>query len=472
MSLSITSSQNSTMQNLLSAINRNTLMMNTAIQRLSTGLRINAGKDDPAGLIAVKQLEAEIKAVDTASANASRADAMLNIADGALSEVSSLLTEIQGLAVANASDSTLTDAEKSANQAQIDSAISSIDRIVNTTTFNGKRLLDGTQGVSVSGVDTTELQDVRVFGRPSTSGDVSVSVSLTSGATQGTVTGYATTSASTATQITVTGNLGTATISITAGENLSSVASKINNSSAETGVTASATAANDNLSLVAQDYGDDGYVTVESVSGDSTAFGDQAQTSGSDAVVTVNGQTASVDGRDVSYNGAGVNLEFSLTSAFNQTGSGSSSFTVSSGGATFAIGPNAGSSVTIGVPSLSSANIGSTVLGSLATVKSGGGNSTLQNASAAIGIVRDAVSQVARDRGRIGGFQKYQLQSSINSLNNTSTSLQSAKSSILDADMAAESASLNRQQLLVSTGMSLLGIVNQQQASVLSLLSL
>ena len=470
MGLSI-ASPSATTNNLLSIISRNTLLLNRATLRLATGLRINSAKDDPAGVIAVSQLSSEIAAVNAAADNARRADAVLNTADGALSEVSALLVEIQGLAVASANTAGLSSAEIAANQAQIDSAIAAIDRIVGTTSFNGNRLLDGSYGVSVTGNDVTKLQDVKVFGRPATSANVSVSVTVDSPATRATVSGFATTSASQATQITITGDLGAASITITAGENLSSVASKINGVSAQTGVTASATAANTNLSLISQDYGDDAFVTVEAVSGDTTAFSNVSQTKGTDATVTVNGQSASVDGLDVSYNGAGVSVEFALTSAFNQ-GSlpATTSFSVSSGGATFALGPNLGSRVTIGIPSLTSANIGSSVLGSLATVKSGGGNSVTQNPSNAIAIIRDAVSDVARARGRIGGFQKYQVQSTINSLAKTSTSLQAARSAIRDADAATEVARLNRQELLVSTGISLLGLINRQSSNLVSVL--
>jgi flagellin len=443
-------------------------MMNTAIRRLSTGLRINSGQDDPSGLIAVQQLDAEIKAIDAAAENARRADSVLSVADAGLTEVNSLLTEIQGLVVANAG-TTLTDAEKAANQTQIDSAIGAIDRIIGSTSFAGKRLLDGTQAISVNGVNTSNLTGVDITGRPDTTSDIALSVNVSTAATQATVSGYATTSASSATQITVTGNLGTASISISTGENLSSVASKINAASGQTGVTASATAANDNLSLVAQDYGDDGFVTVSTISGDSTNYADQSKTSGTDAVVTVNGQTASVDGVDVSFNVSGVSGAFTLSSSFNQT-TGSTSFNVSTGGATFALSPDLGDRSTIGISSLSSSNIGSSTLGSLSTVRSGGTNSSTANPAKAVAIVRDAVADVAIARGRIGGFQKHQIQSSINSLTNTSTQLQAAKSSILDADVAAESARLNRAQMLVSSGMTLLGLVNQQQSSVFSLL--
>ena len=103
-------------------------------------------------------------------------------------------------------------------------------------------------------------------------------------------------------------------------------------------------------------------------------------------------------------------------------------------------------------------------------MRSGGGNSVTQNPSKAVAIIRDAVGQVARDRGRIGGFQKYTIRASINSTTKTSTALQAAKSSILDADLALETSRVNRQQLLISTGVSLLGILNQQQSTILSLL--
>lgn len=456
---------------LISIINKNIMLLNTSSLRLATGRRINSAKDDPAGLVAVSRLEAEIKAIDAAAENGRRADAMLNIADGALAEVNSLLTEIQGLAVASANDTGLSSAEIAANQAQIDSAISSIDRIISTTSFNGKRLLDGSMGVSISGSDATKVDNVRVFGRPSNSSSVSVSISLDTAATKATVTGFATTSATTSTQISVTGNLGTASITISTGENLSSVAYKVNQVSAQTGVTASATAANTNLSFQSQDYGDDAFVIVDTVSGDTTNYGDVSITSGTDAVVTVNGQSASVDGLLVSANISGVSVEFALTSSYNQGSLPSAtSFTVGSGGATFALGPNARSRVTIGIPSLSSANVGSASLGSLASVKSGGANSVTSNPSSAIAIIRDAVNQVVRERGRIGGFQKHTIQSSINVAANTSIQLMSAKSAILDADLAFETSRLNRQQLLISTGISLLAILNQQQSNVLKLL--
>ncbi|PHQ80920.1 MAG: flagellin, partial [Phycisphaera sp.] len=94
----------------------NNFSLNSSLERLSTGLRINRGKDDPAGLIASENLRAEIKSVGAAINNAERAERVVNIAEGGLSEVSGLLTELQGLITNSANDAGLSKAEKEANR--------------------------------------------------------------------------------------------------------------------------------------------------------------------------------------------------------------------------------------------------------------------------------------------------------------------------------------------------------------------
>ena len=120
------------------------------ITQLSTGLRVNKGSDDPAGLIALKTLEGEITAVDSAITNNQRTDAALGVADAALGEIHGLLQEVESLVVASSSDSNLSAAELSANQSQVDLAIQSIDRIVRTTEFNGKKLIDGSGSIQTT----------------------------------------------------------------------------------------------------------------------------------------------------------------------------------------------------------------------------------------------------------------------------------------------------------------------------------
>jgi len=109
---------------------------------LATMSRINRGADDPAGLIAAESLRAEIASLDAADRTAERAGAAIDVADGALGQVSQLLNDIQGNVVAAAS-STTSDAERAAYQAEIDGAVEAINRIGATTEFNGQRLLDG-----------------------------------------------------------------------------------------------------------------------------------------------------------------------------------------------------------------------------------------------------------------------------------------------------------------------------------------
>lgn len=110
--------------------------------RLSTMQRINRGSDDPAGLIAVEQMRAELTAIREAEYNASRAAGMAHVADAALGEVGNLLISIQGNLVA-AAGGALSDAERAAKQLEIDAALDAINHIGRVTSYGGQKLLDG-----------------------------------------------------------------------------------------------------------------------------------------------------------------------------------------------------------------------------------------------------------------------------------------------------------------------------------------
>jgi len=456
---------------LLSIINQINQRQNSLLTQLTTGSKINKGSDNPAGMIAVTNINAELTAVNAAIDNAQRADSMLSVADGALEEISSLLSEIESLAAASTSEAGLSAAEIAANQAQIDEAIESIDRIVRTTSFNGKRLLDGSFAIRTTGVDGTKISDLKVYSRPTASTSTTVTVSLQSAASKAQVLNYATTSATTDTTIAITGKLGTATITITSGENLSSIAAKINAAAAQTGVVASAAADNSALHLISQEYGSDAYISVENLGGDTTNFSDIARTTGSDAVVLVNGQTASTDGLEVNFNGGGLSLSFTLTEDYNSgTVTGDETFTVTDGGATFQLGTDSTTRATLGIEAMFSHLLGSSDLGYLSSIKSGGSNDLDSNPAQAVAIVKKAIQQVALARGRIGGFQRFQVQTTINALTATQESLEQARSVIQDVDYAEATAELNRQQVLMNTAVSLLGISNNNAAAILTLL--
>lgn len=113
--------------------------MDTVFARLSSGRRINSGKDDPAGLIASERLASEIKSLEAQNRSIQRADANARIAEGHAVEVSSMLTEMRGLVIAGANTAGMSDAERAANQMQIDSLAVSISRF----TDNAVTSLDG-----------------------------------------------------------------------------------------------------------------------------------------------------------------------------------------------------------------------------------------------------------------------------------------------------------------------------------------
>ncbi len=124
-------------------LNRTNEELQTALTRLSTGLRINTGKDDPAGLIASEALRSDITSTNRAIANTQRAKQIISTADSALGQVSTLLNTMRGLIVEAANVGAVSDDEIAANQLQIDSSLEAINRIALTTTFQGRKLLDG-----------------------------------------------------------------------------------------------------------------------------------------------------------------------------------------------------------------------------------------------------------------------------------------------------------------------------------------
>jgi len=95
----------------------NQLDLNTRLERLATGLRINRGADDPAGLIASEGLRSEIRSISQAIDNSTRATNVVSTAEGALTEVSALLVQLQDLVVQTANEGALTDNEVAANLA-------------------------------------------------------------------------------------------------------------------------------------------------------------------------------------------------------------------------------------------------------------------------------------------------------------------------------------------------------------------
>lgn len=167
-------------------LNRTNSDLQTSLTRLSTGLRINAGKDDPAGLIASEALRSDITSINKAISNTQRATQIIATADSALGQVSSLLNDIRGLVTEAANKGALSDDEIAANQLQIDSSLEAINRIAQTTTFQGRRLLDGSLDFTTSaGSNFNRITDFAIDqANLGASGSVSVSTTVTTAATK------------------------------------------------------------------------------------------------------------------------------------------------------------------------------------------------------------------------------------------------------------------------------------------------
>ena len=220
------------------SLQRSNAELEQSLQRLSTGLRINSGKDDPAGLIASEIFRSDIAATNVAISNCERANQMISTADSSLAEVSNLLIEIRSLVSEAANTGAMSADQIAANQLQVDSSLAAIDRIAQVTQFQGGRLLDGSLDFVTENVDSTLLSGVTVnqanFGDLS---EISVTSEVVTQATQADLR-YASNTVSDDLILKVAGNNGSTAFSFAAGTTVEDMAAAINMVSSALGVTA------------------------------------------------------------------------------------------------------------------------------------------------------------------------------------------------------------------------------------------
>ena len=453
-------------------LNKNNTDLSMRLQRLSSGLKINSGKDAPAALIASETLRSEITGINQAIENSGRAGNVINTAEGALSEVSSLLLEIQGLTNEAANKGALSADEIAANQLQVDSILASINRISNTTQFNGVKLLNGSLDYSTSGVSSTNVANVRVnSARLPDSAAVNVVVSVTQSAQTAQV-GYTggALAANNAVTVQIAGNKGTEQLSFAGGTTLAEMVTAINQVKNATGVSAATASAGAKLVLNSSEYGSEQFVKLTTQSG--TFVPDATSDYGRDAAVKVNGASASARGLSISYRSSNLDVEIDLKTAINHN-AGATSFYIAGGGANFALGPKVTETdkTSIGLMSVSTGSLGDNTNGFLNTLGSGATNSLASNnLVTAQRILDKSIKQVATLRGRLGAFQKEILESNISSLSVALENVTASESAIRDADFAAETAAMTRAQILVQANTSVLAQANSTPQNVLSLL--
>lgn len=451
------------------------------LERLSSGLRINKGADDPAGLIASESLRSEIAGINQAVENSTRAVNVIATAEGSLNEVSSLLLEMRGLINKSANEGALSPQEIDANQLQIDSILASIDRVSNTTQFNGVRLINGGLDYTLSSADANSLSDVQVHSANIPEGStMPVVVEIQTSAQFAQIKwAHAGLAAGNNVTIQVTGNKGSQIFSFAGSAHASAMMQTINSFKDLTGVSASlsGTGIGDALYFNSQTYGNDSVVTVEQINehADATGagvFNTSDHSAGRDAAVLINGQRATVHGLAASVRSSGLDVELTLAKAFN-TNNATTKFGITGGGALFQLGPDvrATGQFRMGIQSVATGRLGNTEVGRLSEIGTGGQYSVVNGKyQQAQQIVDVAIQQVSILRGRLGGFQKNQLQTNINSQNVALENAKASESAIRDADYAAETASMTRAQILVQSTTQILALANQQPQQVLKLL--
>jgi flagellin len=229
----------------LRSLNNATNLQSQTLTRLSTGTRINSGKDDPSGLIGSETLRSQVTSIEQSIKNSNRANNVIGTADGALGEVGNLLNQIRGLVQEGVNQGALSQSEIQANQSQIDAALSAINRISANTSFAGDKLLDGSKAftTTITTADRAKISDYQVnealFGSSPT---VTLSSSVVTAASKGSLT-YNAGNLTATTTLQVAGSKGSQVLFFGNGTTYTNVAASINNTSDVTGVTATITTA-------------------------------------------------------------------------------------------------------------------------------------------------------------------------------------------------------------------------------------
>jgi flagellin len=494
-------------------LNRNVFRLNTSLNRLATGLKINRGADNPAGLIASENLRSHLRGLEAASSNIDRAHAVLSVAETGMSQVGSLLRDLDGLVVAAANTAGMSKGERQALQLQADSILQTIDRLGVSTGFAGSKQLDGSRAFVMSDV-SSQVADVTVTGASLAGGEsVLVDVAVTQAAEKAQVAldfdgAQVDLGSSGDTFVfSVEGELGEVELTVTSGATLEDVAAAVNAHSSEVGVEASVE--DGRVVLRGDSYGSESFVSVEilddgGAAGGTTGVytfveGDPAQVDvasqvafavsatvrdeGRDVAGTINGQLGFGEGTTLSVSSQSLSISISLgTGAVGpgqanavSTGTLYGALTIT-GGPTFQIAADAGPAgrIGFGLPEVSTRTLGRSGSGSSTSLVDLMGGGRLNLVSGDMGgaqqAVRSAISTIASEQGRIGAFRRNTLEATQRSLENTFVNIASADSLIRDTDFAFEMSSLRRSQFLYQASTSVLGQASRQPFGTLNLI--
>ena len=458
-------------------LSRSSNKLNTSIERLSSGFKVNRGADGPAALVISEKQRAQISGLRTAIDNTEKAVAVVQTAEGALGEINSLLVKVRSLAIDSANAGVNDSDALAANQAEIDNALDTIDRIANNTQFGEKKLLDGSAGLSGTSSDT----DVTFLKATTDTSAGSYAVDVTTAATRANTTATAQTTTLAADEtVTLNG------VSITLNEGLSrsEVQDRINEFSGQTGVIAEDNAAGTATVLRTDSYGTAASIQAISntaAAGDSSGIGTaQIDVAGTAAVGTIGGNAATAVGNVLTgtagaSKGLSVQLGVSATDSTASVGgagalSDQGTTTVTNNSLVFQIGANQGQTVSIAIDSVDSKGLGIGVADNDFTNLSAIDITSADGAQDALGIIDASIDEISNLRGTLGAFQGNTLESTANNMRTTLENTVNAESVIRDTDFAQEISEFTNSQVLVQAGTSVLSNANQSSQLILSLL--
>ena len=459
-------------------LNRSQNQLAVALQRLSSGLRINSAKDDAAGLAISERFTTQIRGLNQAARNANDGISLAQTAESALSELTVNLQRIRelGIQAANGSNSA---SDRAALDLEVQQRLAEIDRIALQTTFNGQRVLDGTFGtqafqvganvgdtISVdlsTGVRLTQIGSIasstgsEVDANALAANDVTINGTAVGAAVAGTANGQGTDSAFAKTE--AINNSGIADLTATA------ITGTKSSDNASQGVTL--TDATDSYDLVLNT------VTVLSVTG-ATTITQASLIATINAFSTQTGVSAAANGTAIDLTTTdGRNIALTATQVEEANGTDDTG-TVAFDNA--AIDTTRG---TIKLESSSAVSITGTVarighsVGSIAldtnTSLSGIDVTTISNANTAIQRVDSALTSISNLRSTFGAIQS-RFESTISNVEAVAENLAASRSRILDADFASETAELTKAQILQQAGISILAQANALPQNALALL--
>lgn len=485
-------------------LNTSASALSTALQRLSSGLRINSAKDDAAGLSISERFTAQIRGMDQARRNSNDGVSLAQTGEGALAQMGDLLQRVRELAVQSA-NATNTASDRQALNQEVGQLVSELDRFAQTTEFNGQVLLDGTFGSAVYQVGANANQTVTAttsnfrtnsYGSAQLLSTNSVTVASAAGAGPVVTTGGAAV-------LTINGGAGSGTVTLanSTADSAKSIAAAINTQS-QTGVRASAQTVVD-VSFSASSTSGANIYSMNVIGSNSTAenvsFTVTANTSqGLAAAVQAFNDKSSKTGITAKLNDAQTGITLTAADGSNinlaQGATASGAYTLaattglaSAGGphvGTIASGANAATvmgSITVdsdksysisqsaAASGLFSTGTANAVAASSLQKVSDLDVTTVANATKALRIADSALQIVNGQRAAMGALQN-RFEAAISNLQTSSENMQAARSRIRDADFAQETANLTRSQILQQAGVAMLAQANALPNQVLTLL--